>query len=121
MNTRTLIAAAALTIFAGAAAAEGENHIDYTSMYSSNSRAEVMAETQAYNNMNSDATFTASEAYGRIDPQAVTSNTTRAEVMAEALEFRVDSMSSQYIAINEAYNGVSTFDAVSQPMLNQAE
>ncbi|MEO8279460.1 MAG: hypothetical protein ABI564_07185 [Ideonella sp.] len=110
MSTRTLIAAATLTIFAGAAAAEGESHIDYTNMYSSTTRAEVMSETTAFKNMHSGATFTASEAYGYIDPQLATSNTTRTQVMAEAVDARINSMSNQYFVVNEAYDGVPSLD-----------
>lgn len=112
MSTRTLIAAAAaFTVFAsGAAFAEGESHIDYTNQPTAATRAEVMAETMAFKQMNDDRAFTASELYGSVDPQAISSDTTREAVMAEAVDFRVDTMSYQYFEVNEAYNGVPSLD-----------
>lgn len=122
MSDRTLIVAATLAIFAGSAAAEGENHIDYTGMYASTSRVAVMSETTAFKNLTDGAKFIASEAYGRVDSQAAMSLTTREAVMAEAINFRADSMSKQYFVVNEAYNGAPALDVnAASSSINQGE
>ncbi len=111
MSTRILLAATALTIFAGAAAAEGESRVDYTNMYSSTTRAQVTADMAAYNNMHDSANVHGGEAYGRFNPQASMSDTTRAAVMAEAINFRNN---HSYVMTNEAYNGVTALDSINR-------
>ncbi len=102
-----IIAAASLAIFAGAAAAD-ERQIDYTNMNSSTTRAEVVADTMAFDNMNDGL---AQEAYGSVDKAtAMTSDTSREAVMAEARDFRINNSSLSYVSTNEAYNGFPALD-----------
>lgn len=111
MNTRTIIAATTLAIFAGAAAAD-ERQIDYTNMYSSTTRVEVMNRTQAYNAMHDGLASSKTEAYGSVQPLAqASSDTTRAEVMAEAVAFRNDNAPGSFIPTNEAYSGIPALGA----------
>ncbi|WP_418320389.1 hypothetical protein [Piscinibacter sakaiensis] len=70
MNNRKIIAATILALFGGAAVAEGESKVNYTNQHLTDTRAEVFAETNAFNASHDGFLASRTEAYGQFDPAA---------------------------------------------------